>query len=135
MRKYESGKRSSIQQPYKSWGEEQIARLLDRNSINYQYEYPVAVVDRGKARLYYPDFRLPEYGLVIEYFGVNGDSGYEEQKRHKIEAYKKAGIDGLFLTRDSLRGDWPDKIMGQIEDILKNRLDRFYDRSKYSVSA
>jgi hypothetical protein len=134
MGNYESSRRSSIQPPYKSWGEEQIARLLDRNRISYQYEYPVAVVDRGKARVYYPDFRLPEYGLVIEYFGVNGDSGYEERKRHKIEVYKKAGFEGLFLTRDSLRGDWPTRIMGQIEDILKNRLDRFYDRSKKTVS-
>jgi len=128
MGQTEADKRYSIQPPYKSWGEEQIARLLDRNNIIYQYEYPVAVMDRGKTRLCYPDFRLPEYGLVIEYFGVNGDSGYEEQKRHKIEAYKNAGIEGLFLTRDSLRGDWPDKIIGRIEDILKNRLERFYDR-------
>ena len=118
----------SIRTAYKSWGEEQIARLLDRSRINYQYEYPVAVVDRGKTRIYYPDFRLPEYGLIIEYFGVNGDSGYDKQKKHKTEVYKKAGIDGLFLTRNSLRGDWPERIMSQIEDILKNRLDRFHDR-------
>jgi len=127
------GERNSIKPPYKSWGEEQIARLLDRNRITYQYEYPVAVVDRGKTRIYYPDFRLPEYGLIIEYFGVNGDSGYDQQKEHKIEVYKKAGIDGLFLTRDSLRGDWPNRIVSQIEDILKNKRDRFYDRSKNNV--
>jgi len=128
MGQYGASRGPGIQPPYKSWGEEQIARLLNRNRITYQYEYPVAVVERGKARLYYPDFRLPEYGLIVEYFGVNGDSRYEENKRNKIEAYKKAGIDGLFLTRDSLRGDWPDKIMGQIENILKNRLDQFYGR-------
>lgn len=118
----------SISQNYKSWGEEQIARLLDRSRITYQYEYPVAIVDRGKTRIYYPDFRLPEYGLIIEYFGVNGDSGYDQRTKHKMEVYKQAGIEGLFLTRDSLRGDWPGRIIGQIEDILKNRLDRFYNR-------
>ena len=121
-------KGNSINPPYKSWGEEQIARLLGRNRIAYQYEYPVAVIDREKVRLLYPDFTLPELGLIIEYFGVNGDSDYDERRRHKIEVYKKAGIEGLFLTRDSLRGDWPGRIMGEIEDILKNRLDRFYDR-------
>ena len=114
---------------YNSWGEEQIARLLDRSRITYQYEYPVAVVDRGKTRIYYPDFRLPEYGLIIEYFGVNGDSGYDQRRRHKIEVYREAGIDGLFLTRDSLRGDWPKKILGEIEDILKGRLEKFYGHS------
>jgi hypothetical protein len=113
-----------------SWGEEQIARLLERNGIAYQYEYPLAVVDRGKVRIYYPDFRLPEYSLVIEYFGVNGDGSYDEQARHKMEVYKRAGVDALFLTRDSLRGDWPARIMSRIESILKNRLDRFQWRRR-----
>jgi len=130
MGPYRASKRYSIQPSYKSWGEEQIARLLDRNRIAYQYEYPIAVVDKGKTRLYYPDFRLPEYGLIIEYFGVNGDSAYDRQKKHKIEAYRKDGFDGLFLTRDSLRGDWPTQIMGQIEDILKNKLDKFRNRGE-----
>jgi len=81
----------------KSRGELQIARLLERNGIAYQYEYPLAVVDRGRVRLWYPDFRLPEYGLIIEYFGVNGDPGYDQRIRHKIETYRRAGIEGLFL--------------------------------------
>jgi len=128
MGRTEKSRRCNIAPSYRSWGEEQIARLLDRSRITYQYEYPVAIVDRGKTRIYYPDFRLPEYGLIIEYFGVNGDSGYDQRTKHKMEVYKQAGIEGLFLTRNSLRGDWPGRIMGQIEDILKNRLDRFYDQ-------
>jgi len=43
-----------------------------------------------------------------------GDSGYDERTRHKIEIYKQAGIEGLFLKKDSLAGDWPTKIIGQI---------------------
>jgi len=115
--------------PYKSQGEEQIARLLERNGIAFQYEYPLAVQDHGKTRLYYPDFRLPEYGLIIEYFGMNGDPGYDARTRHKIGVYKQAGIEGLFLTEESLKGDWPGRVMGRIEDTLKRRLDRFYNRS------
>ena len=122
----ESDYTKSISRPYKSWGEEQIARLLERNRISYQYEYPLAIYGRGKLRIYYPDFRLPEQGLIIEYFGMNGNSDYDERTRHKLEVYKQAGIDGLFLTRDSLRGDWPTKIVSQIEGVLKDRLDRFY---------
>ena len=114
----------------KSQGEVQIARLLERNGIAYQYEYPLALIDRGKTRIWYPDYRLPEYGMIIEYFGVNGNSGYDERTRHKMEVYKQAGIEGLFLKKDSLAGDWPNKIMGQIEAILKGRLDRFYNQRK-----
>lgn len=112
--------------PFKSWGEQQIARLLDRNSIAYHYEYPLAVYDQGKLRVYYPDFQLPQLGVLIEYFGVNGDSVYNQQTRHKLEVYRQAGIDGIYLNRDSLRGDWPAKVLGRIEETLKNRLDRFY---------
>ena len=126
MDRYKSGCQGETDAPvFKSWGEEQIARLLDRNRIRYQYEYPLAVIDNGKQRLYYPDFRLPEQGLILEYFGVNGKQAYDEQTRHKIEVYKEAGIEGLFLTRDSLRGNWPDAILGQIESVLKDRLERF----------
>jgi hypothetical protein len=67
-------------------------------------------------------------GIVIEYFGMNGNSNYDKQARHKMDVYRQAGIDGLFLNESSLSGDWPNKIMGQIEDVLENRLDRFYSR-------
>jgi hypothetical protein len=121
--------KSYINKSYKSWGEEQIARLLERNNITFQYEYPLAVIDRDKIRLNYPDFRLPDYGIIIEYFGVNGEQSYDEKMQHKINLYKQAGIGGLFLTRDSLRGNWPEKILGGIEGILKSRLERFHKRS------
>jgi len=54
MEQAEENSKSSINPSYKNWGEEQIARFLDRNGIVYKYEYPLAVVDRGKVRVYYP---------------------------------------------------------------------------------
>ena len=113
---------------FKSKPEIQIARLLERNSIAYKYEYPLAVIDQGKTKIWYPDFQLPEYGMIIEYFGMNGNSGYDKRTKHKMQVYENAGIEGLFLKSDSLKGDWPTTIMGQIEDVLKNRLERFYSR-------
>jgi len=101
---------------------------LERNRIAYKYEYPLAVIDQGKTKIWYPDFQLPEYGMIIEYFGINGDPGYNKRTKHKMAVYKKAGIEGLFLKSDCLKDDWPARIMGQIEDVLKNRLDRFYSR-------
>ena len=110
---------------YKSWAEEQIARCLDKHSIAYQYEYPLALVDGGRVRLWYPDFQLPEYGLIIEYFGMVGSPGYDEQVRHKLAVYREAGIEGIFLTRESLRGYWPDQLLQQIEDRLETKLAHF----------
>ena len=114
---------------YKSKGEEQIARLLDREGLAYNYEQPIALIDRGKTRIWYADFWLRDFGLVIEYFGINGKKDYDEQAKHKMEVYKQNGIEGLFLKEDCLRGDWPGRIMNQIEGILRGRDERFYDRA------
>ena len=113
---------------FKSKGEEQIARLFDRSNIAYRYEHPTAVVDRGKTRIWYPDFYLPEYGMIVEYFGVNGNEVYDDQARHKMEVYSANGLEGLFLTEAAFKGDWPTQIIGQIEETLKNRVERFFNR-------
>jgi hypothetical protein len=113
---------------YKSKGEEQLARLFDREGLSYNYEHALAVVDHGKTKIWYPDFWLKDFGIVVEYFGVNGKKNYDEQAKHKMEVYRKNGIEGLFLKGDCFKGDWPMRILGQIEDVLKGRLQRFYNR-------
>ncbi len=113
---------------YKSRAEVQIARLLDREGIAYRYEHPLAVVDRGKVRIWYPDFYLPDYGMIIEYFGVRDNAEYNRRTEHKMEVYRVTGIDGVFLNEETLKRQWPTGIIRQIEDILKQRLGRFYGR-------
>lgn len=107
---------------FKSRGEREIGKFLDGQSIAYQYEYPLAIKDRDQVRIWYPDFRLPEYGMIIEYFGMNGDAAYNEQIAHKIFAYKEAGIDGIYLLESSLLGNWQEQIMGRIEQSLEGKL-------------
>ena len=119
---YSEGKDNSSN--FKSKGEVQIARLFDRSNIAYCYEHPTAVVDRGKTRIWYPDFYLPEYGMIVEYFGVNGNKVYDDQARHKMEVYSANGLEGLFLTEAAFRGDWPTQIIGQIEKKGNNFMDR-----------
>lgn len=56
----------------KSYGELDIANYLFRNGIDYQYEAPFFVDTRSSEYgEYHPDFYLPEYGIYIEYFGIN----------------------------------------------------------------
>jgi hypothetical protein len=118
---------------YKSKAEIQIARLLDREGIAFRYEHPLAVIDRSKTRIWYPDFSLSGYGMIIEHFGMNDDPGYRKRAEHKMRVYRENGIDGVFLTEESFRGDWPTRIMGQIEGILQGRLDRFYGSGRRAI--
>jgi hypothetical protein len=113
---------------YKSKTEVQIARLLDREKVPFAYEHPLAVIDRERTRIWYPDFYLSGYGMVIEYFGMNYDPGYRKWAEHKIQVYRQNGIDGVFLSEDSFKGDWPPRILGQIEDLLQKRIHRFCAR-------
>jgi hypothetical protein len=112
---------------YRSKAEVQIGRLLEREGIAYLYEHPLAVVDRSKTKIWYPDFTLPGYGMILEYFGMLADAGYAERTRHKMEVYRRNGVDGLFLTERSMQGDWPGRILSGIEGILEGRLAMFRD--------
>ena len=108
-----------------SRAERQIARMLDRYGIQYKYEYPVAVVDRGKVRIWYPDFWLLDYGIIMEYVGGLRDRDYKEGVEHKKAVYEAAGFPAIFLDGQSFDGCWPKKIMKQVEDVLRNRLKTF----------
>jgi hypothetical protein len=110
--------------PYKSRGERQIAGFLESRDIAFQYEYPLAIRDRDQVRIWYPDFRLPEYGTIIEYFGMSGNPAYDQQMAHKIFAYREAGIDGIYLTESSFSGDWQRWILERIEQTLEGKLRR-----------
>jgi hypothetical protein len=120
---------------YKSKAEIQIARLLDREGITFQYEHPLAVVDRGQTKIWYPDFSLCDYGMIMEYFGMNGDGAYRKRAEHKLQVYRENRIEGVFLTEESFRGDGPTRVLGQIEAILQGRLDRFYGCRRRTIES
>lgn len=113
---------------YRSRAEVRIAGLLDQEGIAYRYEHPLAVVDQGRVRIWYPDFYLPEYGMILEHFGVNGDVGYDRRTEHKMRVYETTGVEGVFLNEDVLRRHGPTGITRQIEEVLQQRLRRFYSR-------
>ena len=107
---------------FKSKGEREIAEFLGEQEIDYQYEYPLAIVNMGKTKIWYPDFRLPEYGMIIEYFGMNGNSSYNDQMAYKIRAYNDAGIDGIYLVESTMRGPWQAMIIEKMEQVLEGKL-------------
>ncbi|MCD6287485.1 MAG: hypothetical protein J7M12_00075 [Candidatus Hydrogenedentes bacterium] len=108
-----------------SYGEKQVARMLSRYRIQYEYEYPMAVRDRGKVRVWYPDFWLPDYGIAIEYVGGISSADYIAGVAHKRAVYEAAGIPCIFVEHDMLRGNWPDQIAKQIRCVLKERFMKF----------
>ena len=103
---------------YKSRGEAQIGRLLDRYGLPFFYEQQTMVLDRGRYRIWRPDFTLPYLnGQVLEYAGMPDVPAYMAGIRHKQRTYALNEIPALFVFPGDLQGPgWPDTIIGRIYD-------------------
>ena len=102
--------------------------LFDRLGICYKYEHPLAVMDRGKVRLWYADFQLPEYGIVIEYAGVNGSREYNKGIERKKKVYAENSIPVLFLYPEVFKGYWPEKVLNKIRELEEKRLENLDEK-------
>ena len=114
--------------PYRSRGEAQVGRLLDRHGISFFYEMPTVIYDRGRFRVWHPDFRLPAYGnLIVEYAGMPDRPAYMDGVRHKQEAYRANGVPALFVYPRDLQGrSWPRQVVQRVEYV--GRRARSYGR-------
>jgi hypothetical protein len=103
--------------PYKSRGEAQVGRLLDRYGIPFFYESPLPLRDRGRNRIWRPDFTLPSYGgLIVEYAGMPDLPEYMAGILHKRQAYRRNQVPALFLYPQDLRArNWPAQLIGKIQ--------------------
>jgi hypothetical protein len=108
--------------PYKSRGEAQVGRLLDRYGIPFFYEHPLVVYDRGRYRTWHPDFTLPEHGrLIVEYAGMPDVPDYAAGIRHKKDVYAANRVAAVFIyPKDLSMPGWPqtiaDRIMRRCEE-------------------
>ncbi|MCB9852795.1 MAG: hypothetical protein H6819_06845 [Phycisphaerales bacterium] len=116
--------------PYRSWGELQIAAALTRHSIPFDYEQPVAVVDNGQTRIWYPDFSLRGLGIYVEYCGRPNDPAYQQSIERKQRVYQANGMTTLMLSPGFLRGDAPDRIRDEIRATLVERIATFDEHNR-----
>ena len=107
---------AALEPPYRSRGEARVGRMLDRYNIPFFYEQPTLVYDRGRYRVWHPDYTLPEQnGLVVEYAGMMDVPDYAAGIRHKREAYRANGIPALFLYPADLAGpDWAERVYDRL---------------------
>ena len=105
--------------PYRSRGEAQVGRLLDRYGIPFFYEMPTVIYDRGRFRVWHPDFTLPTYGnLIVEYAGMPDRPAYMDGVRHKQQAYRNNEVPALFLYPKDLQGrSWPRQVAQKIDRV------------------
>ena len=119
---------------YKSKGEEAIAEVLKRYNIHFEYEYPILIKekrdgDTDKMRIWYPDFWLPEYSIIIEYFGMDNKS-YKDGVDHKKKVYKQLCFDLIPVYPSTIRGKLKDYLLIQISKLINDKRRLFDNRNK-----
>ena len=93
----------------KSKGEKQIADLLNKYGIRYEYEKPLIV---GwwifKHKIANPDFYLLDYDVYIEYWGlVDADSDYKNTMKFKMKEYYDYGVKFISIYPNNMKNlDW-----------------------------
>ena len=111
---------------YRSRGEAQIGRLLDRYGIPFQYEAPLQLDDQQRNRTWHPDFTLPrdDYApLILEYAGMPDKPDYMAGLRHKEKTYAENRFDAMLIYPQDLQGPaWSQR--------LYNRVRQAYERPR-----
>jgi hypothetical protein len=106
---------------YRSRGEAQIGRLLDRYEIPFAYEQPLRLYDGVRWRQYVPDFSLPidrstsRLPLILEYLGMPDRSDYVDRWERKLEVYRMNDVPLKVIRPYDLSGsDWPVRLAQSI---------------------
>ena len=115
---------AKLEPPYKSRGEAQIGRLLDRYGISFFYEQPVIVQHRGQYAIGHPDFTLPAHdNLIVEYAGMPDREQYMAGIAYKEKVYKSNGIPAAFVFPSELTApDWSERFYEKLREFCPQPL-------------
>ena len=111
---------------FRSAGERRIASALERYGIRYTYEQGVLVTDKGKPKIWHPDFYLPEFATYIEYYGLAGNPDYDAGIERKTRVYGNMGIDVVPIYPWSFKDGWPNSLLDEIQTVAARRTEALY---------
>ena len=113
---------------YKSRGELRIAKFLTEKKIKFVYEKKLVLkrpYDKGKESIFYPDFYIPKRKLIIEYFGMVGDSNYDSISKGKKEIYRHNRYGLISVYPDTPSSLWQREVLRKARSFFYSWLFRF----------
>ena len=90
-----------------------IADFLHIHKIDYEYDTLLSL--GNEKRKFRPDFFLTGKGIIIEYWGMEGDDDYDARTRSKKKSYMEIGQSFVSIRREDIRN---------IDYVLKTKLTR-----------
>jgi len=113
--------KSNDGQMVQSEGERMIANFLFRHQIDYDYDKQITLQGNEPdkngltKRWVRPDFLLPEFALVIEYWGRRGEPDYDKDMALKKRLYAESKTKYISFSPNDLP---------KINEFLKNKLNK-----------
>ena len=119
---------------YKSKGEKIIAEILTKYNIDFIYEYPMLIKetkngDTEKLRIWYPDFWLPKYSIIIEFFGMKNNKNYDNETKKKKEIYKKLDMDLIPVYPKTIKRDLKSYLLVKMKTLINDKVRHFENRN------
>jgi DNA helicase IV len=102
--------------PVKSFGEKVIANFLVEHGIRYKYEETYIIGER----IYRPDFTVTGRKIIIEYFGMAGDTKYDEEIQKKRDYWRRREWKLLEYYPNQIRDDYGQGLQKIIANDLSN---------------
>lgn len=84
---------------------------------NIKHDYEKEIYANGKLAVI-SDFYLPDYDCYVEYWGLEGDTAYEERKKEKIDFYKLQKLRLISLYNEDLR-NLSEVLVKELEKVKK----------------
>lgn len=80
-----------------------IANYLNTRGIEYRYEQPFLLKKKNEAVPLYPDFYLPAFDLLMEYWGlVEVTPEYQKEMRWKMALYHRNRVRLISIYPDNI---------------------------------
>ena len=111
-----------------------IAEILTKYNIEFKYEHPLLIEqqhdnDSKKLRIWYPDFWLPKYSIIIEYWGMD-TSEYQKGKKAKLKAYRTLDIDCISVKGSTLEKNLKSYLLITIKTLINQKVRHFENKNK-----
>ena len=102
-----------LQPQYESKGQEMIARMLDQYGIPFFYKQATLICDKGRRKIWHPDFTLPTYNNAVIEYNPN-----EHRASSKSDLYRQNNVAALLLDRsDIVKPDWQQRLYDRLEEM------------------
>ena len=105
-----------LQPQYESDGQARIGQMLDQYGVPFFYKQATLICDKGRRKLWHPDFTLPTYNNAVIEYNPNDDRTVGTES--KSDVYRQNSIVAIFLNHSDLLGpNWQQQLYDRLEEI------------------